>query len=50
MEEMQKWLDKKKKKIDIISNAAKGTKIPLEFVEADLLKADTWDNALKSVE
>ena len=39
-----------KKKIEIISNAAKGAKIPLEFVEADLLKADSWDNALKSVE
>jgi len=39
-----------KKKIEIISNAAKGIKHPLEFVEADLLKADSWENALKGVE
>jgi uncharacterized protein YbjT (DUF2867 family) len=39
-----------KKKLEIISNAAKGIKNPIEFVEADLLNPDSWDNAVKGVE
>jgi len=36
-----------KTKIDSIKNAAKDSKNPIEFFEADLLKAETWADPVK---
>ena len=36
-----------KSKIDSIENAAKGAKTPVEFFAADLLKPETWADAVK---
>lgn len=41
---------KDEKKIEIVKNAANGSKHPIEIVAADLLKADTWPSACKGVE
>jgi uncharacterized protein YbjT (DUF2867 family) len=38
-----------KAKTEIIQNAAKGIKQPIEFVEADLLNAESWNKALEGV-
>ena len=38
-----------KSKTDIIQNAAKGIKNPIEFVEADLLNPESWNKALDGV-
>lgn len=39
-----------KKKIEIIQNAAKGSKHPIEIVNADLLKPETWQKVCSGVE
>lgn len=38
------------KKINIVKNAANGSKHQIEIVAADLLKAETWSDACKGVE
>ena len=38
------------KKIQVVKRAANGLKYPIEFVYADLLKPDTWNDACKDVE
>ena len=38
------------KKVDPIRKAAKDSKFPIEFVSADLLKPETWSEAVKGVE
>ena len=38
------------KKVDPIKKAATGSKFPIEFVSADLLKPETWSDAVKGVE
>ncbi|RNA23968.1 NADPH-dependent aldehyde reductase ARI1-like isoform X1, partial [Brachionus plicatilis] len=41
---------KDEKKIDIVKNAASGSKHSIEIVAADLLKADSWPEACKGVD
>lgn len=38
------------KKVDPIRKAAEGSKFPIEFVSADLLKPETWAEAVKGVD
>ncbi|RNA12384.1 NADPH-dependent aldehyde reductase ARI1-like isoform X1 [Brachionus plicatilis] len=41
---------KDEKKLEIVRKAATGSKHPIEIVSADLLKADTWNEACKGVD